>query len=211
MAASSKHNVFCVGHSPLPSLLLCFGCCKRKSIMSWNIVASSVQSSEQQMRMSKSSDYLQTLVQNTGSSCLCVSFVIILGTRNFISIFLRYSLIHSLTHARARSIDLQWTVPDSYLVPWNSRCVLIIKHSSFFYFKFRTVHFVVCLGTTNKCINSYQFIISFSCSYMFRQLCDILRELVCTFWVTDQFGLYLRRYIWAPWEWHTAAETRRSS
>jgi hypothetical protein len=26
---------------------------------------------------------------------------------------------------------------------------------------------------------------------MFRQLCDILRELVCTVWVTCQFGLGL--------------------
>jgi hypothetical protein len=34
---------------------------------------------------------------------------------------------------------------------------------------------------SQKCINSYQFIISLSCSYMFRQLCAILRELVCTF------------------------------
>jgi hypothetical protein len=25
-----------------------------------------------------------------------------------------------------------------------------------FYFNFRTVHFVLCLGITNKCINSYQ-------------------------------------------------------
>jgi hypothetical protein len=28
-----------------------------------------------------------------------------------------------------------------------------------FYFNFRAVHFVIWLGITNKCINSYQFII----------------------------------------------------
>jgi hypothetical protein len=39
----------------------------------------------------------------------------------------------------------------------------------------------ICLRITNNCINSYQFIISLSCSYMFRQLCAILRELVCTY------------------------------
>jgi hypothetical protein len=44
---------------------------------------------------------------------------------------------------------------------------------------------------TNKCLNSYQFIVSLCCSYMFRQLCAILRELVCTFWVTCQFGFWL--------------------
>jgi hypothetical protein len=38
-----------------------------------------------------------------------------------------------------------------------------------------------CLEITNKYISSYQFIISLSCSYMFRQLCAILKELVCTF------------------------------
>jgi hypothetical protein len=47
-----------------------------------------------------------------------------------------------------------------------------------------TIKRKLCLGITNKCINSYQFIISLSCSYMSRQLCTILRELVCTFWVT---------------------------
>jgi uncharacterized membrane protein len=40
---------------------------------------------------------------------------------------------------------------------------------------------ILCSGITNKCINFYQFIILFSCCYMFRQLCAILRELVCTF------------------------------
>jgi hypothetical protein len=35
-----------------------------------------------------------------------------------------------------------------------------------------------CLGITNKCINSYQFIVSLCCSYMFRQLYAILRELI---------------------------------
>jgi hypothetical protein len=39
---------------------------------------------------------------------------------------------------------------------------------------------VFCLGITNKCINSYQFVISLSCYYMFWQLCAVLRELVCT-------------------------------
>jgi hypothetical protein len=38
----------------------------------------------------------------------------------------------------------------------------------------------LCLGITNKRINSYQIIISLCCSYTFRQLCAILRELVCT-------------------------------
>jgi hypothetical protein len=45
------------------------------------------------------------------------------------------------------------------------------------YFDFRAVQFVLCLGITNKRINSYQFIISLSCYHMFRQLCAILREL----------------------------------
>jgi hypothetical protein len=38
-----------------------------------------------------------------------------------------------------------------------------------------------CLGITNKRVNSYQFIISLSCSYISGQLCAILGELVCTF------------------------------
>jgi hypothetical protein len=46
-----------------------------------------------------------------------------------------------------------------------------------------------------KCINSYQFIISLSCSYMFRQLCAIIRELVCTFWVTCQFGFLVDKIL----------------
>jgi hypothetical protein len=62
--------------------------------------------------------------------------------------------------------------------------------SFFFFFNFRTVNFVLCLGITNKCIISYQFIISFSCSYMFRQLCAILGELVYTFSVTCQLGFW---------------------
>jgi hypothetical protein len=67
----------------------------------------------------------------------------------------------------------------------------IIYRFHSFCFDFHTVHFVLCLGITNKCVSSYQFIISLSCSYMFRQLCAILRELVCTFWVTCQFGFWL--------------------
>jgi hypothetical protein len=51
--------------------------------------------------------------------------------------------------------------------------------------------FRLCLGITNKFINSCQLIISLSCSYMFRQLRDILRELVCSFRVTCQFGFWL--------------------
>jgi hypothetical protein len=52
---------------------------------------------------------------------------------------------------------------------------------NFNYFNFRTVHFVLCLGITNKCISSYQFLISLSCCYIFRQPCAILGELVRTF------------------------------
>jgi hypothetical protein len=44
----------------------------------------------------------------------------------------------------------------------------ISAQTYFIYFIFRTTHFVLCLGITNKCINSYQFIISLSWSYMFR-------------------------------------------
>jgi hypothetical protein len=100
------------------------------------------------------------------------------------------------------------------------------KHNSAF-FMFRRVNFVLCLGITNKYINSYQFIISLCCCYVFRQLCAILRELVCTFLVTCLFGflvdkiLYgmwlcvvvyrLSRYRRAPWRWNTVAETCRSS
>jgi hypothetical protein len=51
----------------------------------------------------------------------------------------------------------------------------------------------ISLGITNKCINSYQ-IISLSCFYMFRQLCAILRELVCAFWVKCQFGFWLIKF-----------------
>jgi hypothetical protein len=43
-------------------------------------------------------------------------------------------------------------------------------------------------------ISSYQFIISLTCSYMFRQLCSILREHVCTFWGTCQFGFWLIKF-----------------
>jgi hypothetical protein len=68
-----------------------------------------------------------------------------------------------------------------------------------FYFNFRTVHFVLRLGITNKCINSDQFIISLCCSYMFRQLGDILRELVCTFWVTCQFGFLVDNSLCSMW------------
>jgi hypothetical protein len=52
-----------------------------------------------------------------------------------------------------------------------------------------------CLGITDKCINSYQFIISFSCSCLFLQLCAILRKLVCTFWVTCQFGFLVHKIL----------------
>jgi hypothetical protein len=41
---------------------------------------------------------------------------------------------------------------------------------------FHTMHFVPWLGITNKCINSYQFIISLCCCYMFQQLCATLRD-----------------------------------
>jgi hypothetical protein len=61
------------------------------------------------------------------------------------------------------------------------------------------VHFVPCLGITNKCTNSYQFIISLSCSYMFWQRCAILRELVCTFWVTWQFGFLVDKILCSMW------------
>jgi hypothetical protein len=67
-----------------------------------------------------------------------------------------------------------------HLCNWNE----ILSHVEIdycIYFYFRTLHFVLCLGITNKCINSYLFIILLSCSYMFRQVCAILRELVCTF------------------------------
>jgi hypothetical protein len=63
-----------------------------------------------------------------------------------------------------------------------------LNMKDFFNFNFRTVNFVVCLGITKKCFNSYQFNTSLNCYYMFRQLCAIFRELVCTFWVTCQFG-----------------------
>jgi hypothetical protein len=62
------------------------------------------------------------------------------------------------------------------------------------FFYFRTMHFVLCLGITNKCFNSYQFIISLSCSYMYRHLCAILRELICTFCDTCQCGFWLIKY-----------------
>jgi hypothetical protein len=68
-----------------------------------------------------------------------------------------------------------------------------------FFLNFRTVHFVLFLGITNKCINSYQFIISLSCSYMFRQLCAILKEIVCTFWVTYQFGFLVDKIQRSMW------------
>jgi hypothetical protein len=53
---------------------------------------------------------------------------------------------------------------------------------------------VLCLEITIKCINSYQFIISISCFYMFRQLCAILREIVCAFCVLYQFGFMLIKF-----------------
>jgi hypothetical protein len=63
------------------------------------------------------------------------------------------------------------------------------------YFNLIFVPFILsCLGITNKCINSYQFFVSLSCPYMFRQLCGILREPVCTFWVTSQFGFCLIKF-----------------
>jgi hypothetical protein len=74
----------------------------------------------------------------------------------------------------------------------------ISQHDAY-YFNFRTVHFVPCLGITNKCINSYQFIISLCCSYMFRQLCAILSELVCTFSVTCQFGFLVNKILRSMW------------
>jgi hypothetical protein len=44
---------------------------------------------------------------------------------------------------------------------------------------------------TNASILISRYIISLSCSYMFRQLCAILRELVCTFRVTCHFWFWL--------------------
>jgi hypothetical protein len=52
------------------------------------------------------------------------------------------------------------------------------NYKCFLNFNFDTVCFVLFLGITKKCINSYQFIISLSCFYVFRQLCAILTELV---------------------------------
>jgi hypothetical protein len=57
----------------------------------------------------------------------------------------------------------------------------------------------VCLGTTNKSIDSYQLIIWLCCFYMFRQLCSILRELACTFWVTCQFGFLVDKILCSMW------------
>jgi hypothetical protein len=49
---------------------------------------------------------------------------------------------------------------------------------------------------TNECIISYQFIILRSCSYMFRQPCAIFIQLVCTFWVSCQFGLLVDKILY---------------
>jgi hypothetical protein len=56
------------------------------------------------------------------------------------------------------------------------------------------IQYSLCLGITIKCISSYQLIISISCSYMFRQLYAILRELVCAFCVSCQFGFRLIKF-----------------
>jgi hypothetical protein len=74
-----------------------------------------------------------------------------------------------------KKIDVVLTAVLSY------NLVLVCEFWYYLYFNFRTVHFALCLGITNKHINSYQFIISLSCSYMFRQLCAIIRELVCAY------------------------------
>jgi hypothetical protein len=88
-----------------------------------------------------------------------------------------------------------------------------------FCFDFHTVNFVLCVGITNKCINSYQFIISLSCSYMFWQLCAILRELVCNFWVTCQCGFCLIKFcvvcgcvynMWRPGAFHVTQKVETS-
>jgi hypothetical protein len=57
----------------------------------------------------------------------------------------------------------------------------------------------ICLGITNKCINYDPFIISLCCSYMFRQLCTILWELVCTFWVTCQLVFLVDKILCSMW------------
>jgi hypothetical protein len=78
---------------------------------------------------------------------------------------------------------------------WRTRMTCCIT-------KFTNAHskrVILCLETTNKCMNSYQFIISLSCSYMFRQLCAILSELVCTFWVTCQFGFFVDKILCSMW------------
>jgi hypothetical protein len=76
---------------------------------------------------------------------------------------------------------------------------LISYKLSFYNFKFRAVNFVLYLGITNKYINSYQFIILLSRSYMFRQLCAIFRELVCTFWVTCPSGFLFDKILCSVW------------
>jgi hypothetical protein len=78
-------------------------------------------------------------------------------------------------------------------------CSTLLNYVGLFYFTFRTVRFLLCLKVTHKCISSYQFIVSLSCSYMFRQLCTILRELVCTFWVTCQSGFLVDKILCGLW------------
>jgi hypothetical protein len=74
------------------------------------------------------------------------------------------------------------------------RAVCLWTNNIQVFVNFLTVNFVLCLGLTNICTNSYQYIISFCCCYMFRQLCAILRELVCIFWVTCKFGVWLIKF-----------------
>jgi hypothetical protein len=61
------------------------------------------------------------------------------------------------------------------------------------------VHFVQCLEITDKCFNSYRFIISLCCSYMFRHPCAILREHFCTYWVTSWVWSMVDKILYSMW------------
>jgi hypothetical protein len=95
----------------------------------------------------------------------------------------------------------------SFKVIYLHILIILLQHKYFYFFnpvglrhlKLTKKFLFHCLGITNKCISSYQFNISLSCSYMFRHLCSIRRELVCTLWVACQFRFLVDKILCIMW------------